>query len=416
MKRILLLVFCCIAAATTFAQSDGDYYVYIFKTQAKYYMNWDAAKGCYTVTVPQLDGDFKIYSKDYVQGNNNQDHLIFGSANGFNGVYVGYDKTLANPGNNLCIEGGGILYNAVMEFYPGQPTTLKVTEGTKQPPLPTEPLITVKITASEGIAPTIGTVTCDIGTTNISSPETLTYGIYALYDSSKQRNKVINVTTTKLTGNTLTLTDLLPGSINEVKLYAVTLYDNQTLYNDTEGTIKTPAIPILIGQLTDGVWKPNVGLKYHSVSDDGKVYTFYPRLTDNGEFSFVSKLGANDTDWNTVNSGDRYAPSQNRVTAPDSEWIPYTTYSESTENAWIPENFSPEYLYQVDFDFISHEIKVTGIALTGIDAITGDTLPAKVDVYTITGLLLRRAVDRDSALDGLPAGFYISGGRKFVVD
>ena len=40
------------------------------------------------------------------------------------------------------------------------------------------------------------------------------------------------------------------------------------------------------------------------------------------------------------------------------------------------------------------------------------TLP--VDVYNLQGVQLRKNVARDAALEGLPAGIYIVGGKKVV--
>lgn len=418
MKKITLLLLCFLSALVALAQSNGDFYVDMLRNNVKYDMDWDASKGCYTVKVSQLEGDFKIYSKDYVPGQNNQDHLIYGSADGFNGVYVGYDKNLSNPGNNLCIEGGGILYNAVLEFYPGNPAIFKITEGTKEPPAATDPTVSVKITSATGDAPTVGTINYDISMANIDSPATLIYGIYAVYDSQSKKNNVVNVTTGQLTGNTLKLIDLEPATTTPVTLYVVTFYDNQTLSNNTEGSIKTPAIPILIGQLAEGSWKPNIGVEYSSVSDDGMVYTYYPTFVENGEFSFVSKLGNNDSDWTTVNSADRYAPGSQRKPAPDSEWTDYNTYSGSTTNSWVPENFNSAFRYHVDFDFATKQIKVTGFNLTGvedIEDIEDSAMPASVDVYSAAGTLMRSNAPRESALQDLPAGLYIAGGKKFIV-
>ncbi|MDE5942105.1 MAG: carbohydrate-binding protein, partial [Muribaculaceae bacterium] len=42
-------------------------------------------------------------------------------------------------------------------------------------------------------------------------------------------------------------------------------------------------------------------------------------------------------------------------------------------------------------------------------------LPEKVDVYTATGILLRRAVPLSTATAGLPAGIYIAGNRKVAI-
>lgn len=55
---------------------------------------------------------------------------------------------------------------------------------------------------------------------------------------------------------------------------------------------------------------------------------------------------------------------------------------------------------------------------TGIDGVVADsdTRPeAPVNVYTVTGQLVRANVAADSATDGLPAGIYVAGNKKVVV-
>ncbi len=59
--------------------------------------------------------------------------------------------------------------------------------------------------------------------------------------------------------------------------------------------------------------------------------------------------------------------------------------------------------------------KLVGNALTGIDATKVIVLPAKVDVYSIDGKLLRQGVKSSYAAKNLPAGVYVIGGQKVLV-
>ena len=59
--------------------------------------------------------------------------------------------------------------------------------------------------------------------------------------------------------------------------------------------------------------------------------------------------------------------------------------------------------------------KMVGNALTGIDATKVIVLPAKVDVYSIDGKLLRQGVKSSNAAKNLPAGVYVIGGQKVII-
>ncbi len=70
-------------------------------------------------------------------------------------------------------------------------------------------------------------------------------------------------------------------------------------------------------------------------------------------------------------------------------------------------------------------VKLNGINAYGSTTATGDTTGVEsvsvaqpeqgsVDVYTLTGSLLRRGVERHSALDGLSNGIYVVGGQKMI--
>ena len=52
---------------------------------------------------------------------------------------------------------------------------------------------------------------------------------------------------------------------------------------------------------------------------------------------------------------------------------------------------------------------------TGIKTFTSPSNGGKVDVYSIYGVLVRSKVDAESALNGLPNGVYVVGGKKVVV-
>ncbi len=53
-------------------------------------------------------------------------------------------------------------------------------------------------------------------------------------------------------------------------------------------------------------------------------------------------------------------------------------------------------------------------APTGVADFTGDEPLGKTNVYSLSGQLVRRNVERRQALEGLPAGVYLVGGRKIL--
>ena len=56
-----------------------------------------------------------------------------------------------------------------------------------------------------------------------------------------------------------------------------------------------------------------------------------------------------------------------------------------------------------------------GVVPTGIKTFTAQPHDGKVDVYSIYGVLVRSKVNADTALNGLPNGVYVVGGKKVVV-
>ena len=56
-----------------------------------------------------------------------------------------------------------------------------------------------------------------------------------------------------------------------------------------------------------------------------------------------------------------------------------------------------------------------GTVPTGIKTFSAQANGGKVDVYSIYGALVRSKVNPETALEGLPNGVYVVGGKKVVV-
>ena len=418
MKKLYLFMLCLLTATiSALAQTGEKYYLDIAQDNTRYYFEWDADAGCYVLEIPELWGDFKIYDDRYVGGSSNQDQYIFGASDVGQGAGVEPDsnKKLAHPGQNMSIEGGGILYGARLEF---NPTTmeLKIVDGSHTPPAPTKPTISIEATRNEATSPESGKIAFKISTVLIDNPETLSYDVYAIYTSAEASgylDKETNITG-KLTG-TFEFDDLKIDTKTPVWLVVrTTLPDGTTqLISHTETYITTPPIPWLVGQIQGRVWDPEQaieGKKYDNIRTP-ECYYWTVTLVDNGEFSFISKPGS----WDTVNAHPRYAPSEKRVSAPLTAWVPYTRFNGATNNAWIPEPFEPG-VYTIEFSFHRQSVAVVHMNHpTGVEEIDTDTADRPVDVYNMQGILLRHDVAATQATEGLPAGLYIVGSKKVLV-
>ena len=90
---------------------------------------------CYTLTLPKLDKNFKIYSSQYQQGGSNQDSYIYGAAeNGQSGITEGVDLNLQHPGKDMQAQDGRVMYNVVFEFWPDK-MKLRFVTGSPTPAL-----------------------------------------------------------------------------------------------------------------------------------------------------------------------------------------------------------------------------------------------------------------------------------------
>lgn len=318
------MLLCLLTGAYAQSAEGGDYYLDLLTlNNTKYYFT-QRPDGIYEVTVPQLSGDFKVFDSNYLTDPNNE--YIYGAADDQSfGVNVGDTKYLTNPGNNLSVQGGGIIYNAVVEFDPVK-KTLKITAGSRDP----------------------------------------------------------------------------------------------------EDAPITENMPLLIGQFknTDGTivnWDPSQVITPVYAEKEG-IYIF-PDVcfTNNGEFSFITKKGTNSSDWNTVNSSVRYAPAAAQQDVEFSKWMPYKEFYNGTSNKWIFPTEYRKYLtgltnYAVYLRPKTKEVYIQFIMVTGVETIVPEEVADKpVDVYSLTGAVLKHNVDRTSATDGLPSGLYIVGGKKVLV-
>lgn len=416
-KYLLILIAALLSVTAALAQdtTGTKYYLDMKKDNTRHYFTYNSSTGLYELTVPVLEGDFKIYNDNYVTGNNNQNQYIFGAADGqSSGVKPGDITNLANPGNNLSVEGGGILFNVSLEFDPVK-MTLNIVSGSTTPPVPDQPTLYIDMTEASATAPEIGTVSYTLYPIKIDSPETYTYTVTLSYTNAAGEAVSTSQSLTGTLSGSFSLDDLKIGSTTPVTLTATVTYNGSDLTASTDGNIITPEIPILIGQLSGGVWQPDYGVTGTSYKP-GRYY-YHANLTDSGEFSFVTKL---DTSWDVVNSHPRYAPASSRVTAPNGTWIPYTRYSGSTENAWTPENFvsGSTAQYTVYFNFPDQSIMVYKGTLSGVEELQADietTAQTSCNVYNIQGMLLRSGVDPAEALADLPAGIYVVNGQKVLV-
>ena len=410
----LFVLSVCIGAS---AQSDGDYYLDIKQDNTRYYFTWDAQKNLYTITIPELHGDFKIYDSEYVEGAGDQNQHVFGAADGQSaGIKPGEIKTCANPGNNFSVEGGGILYNVVMEFSPTD-MTLNIVSGSSTKPEPTTPTISIAATGT-ATTPEAGTVDYTITAYAIDSPESLTYDITLAYiPAGNSDTSNVSTTLTGTLSGSQTLSDLTIGSTTTVTVTATaTAADGTPLEASATTEITTPEIPILIGQLADGSWQPNVGVNGFTVGIPG-VYYYLPTLVGDGEFSFVSKLGNSSDDWATVNAHPRYAPAADaqQEQAPIDTWIPYTRYEGSTTGSWVPYPYDASRSYLVKFDFNTQTVQVRyAEALSGIED-TAIPTDGPTDVYNLLGVRVSSGNTRAEATSGLPSGIYIVNGTKTII-
>lgn len=67
-------------------------------------------------------------------------------------------------------------------------------------------------------------------------------------------------------------------------------------------------------------------------------------------------------------------------------------------------------------DLVATPFSYDNYSTTGIGTVSVDKGSRSVNVYSITGLMVKRNVAYDKALEQLPKGIYIVGGKKYVVE
>lgn len=413
-KFYLFLSFVMVTLVQLSAQRrSGDYYIDFNGTDEKFYFEY--VDGQYIANVAKVSSEFKIYSSQYDGQSSNQDQYIFGAADGQGGITPDSEKKLSHPGNMLSIEGGGTIYGATFIFDPDK-MTLTIQGGSTTPVDPAVELIINSAAATSTESGTINFTVAYVATDDYPTPsEFVVTAYYTTYNGDS--NEVSTTVTSSSMSSSLSLDQLVPAETNLIELEVKCTSNGKDLSASTTAPIVTPGLPILIGQISGHEWDPSYGIEgtVFTKIADGKTYYYTVDLTDDGEFSFVTKLGTSSSDWTTVDSYPRYAPSSNRVAAPNKTWMPYTVFTNGTSNAWYPENFEPG-TYTVEFDETRQAIAVVrGDTPTGVDDVSVESAPATVDVYSISGVRVRQNVSAADATAGLPSGLYIVAGKKIAV-
>lgn len=400
-KFALLILTAIISIMNADAQTDHDYYLDFQGDNVKYWFKWDATQQCYTLTLAKLDKNFKIYSSQYQQGGVNQNQYIYGAAeNGQSGITEGVDLTLQHPGKDMQAQDGRVMYNVQFSFWPDK-MKLHCVAGALVPSL----AISMQTTAT-GVDK--GTVDFTI-TPPTSAVPGVEYTVTISYKDKNGQTQTQHIVSTDINGS-FDLDNLAEGATTALHLTVSATVAGSLLTSAVDGSITTYITPILIGQIKGHEWTPNYGIVGTPMEDSPGNYSFIVELSGDGEFSFVTKLGAT---WDVVNGSPRYSPSSYRVDALADTWLDYTTFSSSTSNCWRVQNFSTSRpVVIVYFSYPRKQVMVEGSYVTGIESTVADETKADGSIYSVTGALVR---SHSSSTDGLAPGIYIVNGSKMIV-
>lgn len=276
--------------------------------------------------------------------------------------------------------------------------------------------ITAKIITADATSPGTGTINYRVDTELIDNPLSLVYDATIEYNDADGELQTDTQSLSGTLSGSFNLENLKIGSSTPVRLTVTTTYEETTYTSSDKATIVTPEAPILIGQIEGHEWDPAYGEQgnRYTIDRSGMSFLYIADLVGQGEFSFITKLGTNSSDWATVNSHPRYAPSESRQAITLDRWYDYSRFDGSTENAWYPENFTPG-KYVIVFDYGRQQILTIRYTTTGMD-VPGDTndMDRRVNVYTISGRLVRSNADINNPASGLPAGIHIVDGHKIM--
>lgn len=431
MKRhfypILVALLAALFPSVVSAADDSPrYYLDIAQDNQKYYFTLNSATGTYELEIPELWGDFKIYNDLYVPGSGGQDNYIFGAADNFGGVTPSSEKKLSNPGSNMSVQGGGIIYGAKLVFDPFK-KYLTIMEGSYDPPVSSDPAVSIKVTDKTVYSCTSARVDFTVSTANITDPASLEYTVDLIYQKHGNLGSgTYDHMEKKISGSNLSdsevFNDLTIGTTTPIWLVVRTTYEGNDLINHAADNLDMPEVPIIIGQIGGSDWSPAVGERGTPMgSGIDAYYAFAVLLHSQGEFSFVSKLSDS---WDEVNTAPRYAPSAKNTEAPLDTWTPYIRTVGSADGNWVPQNYNSgaprstnpdrNNLYEVRFSFPRQSIMVMKEIPTSAGEIASDA-DACGDIYNTQGVLVGRGMTVGEAQRTLPSGLYIVAGKKVLV-
>lgn len=425
-------------------QPEADFYINMQNASNVYYRLEPVAgftPAVYTCHVPALQGNFKIYAKEYwtKKDSGNRNSYIYGSRNEPTGFLRDTYKELGNPGGDLQIEGGGTWYGCTLEFWPSGHTgsgipELKITGGVKDSQ-------NISVEASgRATGTTTGEIDYTIHTGGLVKPELNNYDIVVTYTDADGKKVEMKTTQKGLQGTVTGISNLAQGETTDFELSASVV--NAAYFNDisnpdkiagykdfsatTTTTITTvgdqkPSI-YLIGNISGSEWAPLDALEGTYLESDAAIiiWRMVP-FTGEKRFRFVSQRAS----WDVLNSeGSQYYPSSTTQLCANYYAESPTWYSaiegKQTDNAWTPDFPSSRSTNEVSFDVLfdtrNNHIAVGWLELTGVEDIESASQgDAPVDVFTTTGVLVRHGADPANPADGLTPGLYIAGGRKFAV-
>ncbi len=190
-------------------------------------------------------------------------------------------------------------------------------------------------------------------------------------------------------------------NVNE--FVAATDYITQSGISLGAGADDSTQCPIEISRFNSGAWAD----WQFDVPADG-WYNFVVRVSGMGEPTrFDPSLAV----YEVEGDGEtELAPTQ-KITLPNDN----TVYKEISFPVQLKEGKRTLRLKDMA-PYTPSGIRISAVRLgdaTGVEGVVADAT-AKVDVYSLQGILLRSGVDAASALDGLPSGVYIAGGKKVV--
>lgn len=444
-------------------QPVADYYINMQNAGNVYY-RLTPVEGSnplyYDCPVSIIQGNFKIYSKEYwtERGKPGYDgnKYIFGSRAEPTGFDRDTYKEVGQPGGDLQIEGGGTWYGCMIQFYPNGTSNnttpgIVVTGGSHN-----QQAIFISATG-EADGPTSGHVDFTITTGGVVKPAEQTYTVTMTYTNTKGPQSV-TMQVTGLTGTFKNITDLQPDAVTDFYLTAEiknapisdnpSNLDTPTGYKDLvseqeETYILTPAAPeqfnvYLIGNLQNADWNPSKAIQgvllssyVTYFSDDSEIYAWVDvPLTGDMRFRFTNRVASNWTDLEA--SGVQYYPDvatqkcDNLLIDNDNidegNWYAYQTLSSgATNNAWAPNTVSTQgsasdgLHYNVFFNKKTSKVGVSWSTDVGVRGIPEAVTEMPVDVYDLTGRCVLRGVLVSEIGDSLPRGIYIAGNRKIAI-